>query len=99
MQGKFNTIDAFGGSKVINASTVYFDNQGRFAWKTVKGGNTAWKPIFTKSAFAGTYEINAHTIILNYYNGVSEAYFFGLYPKDNMHFVIGANHFVPLKPI
>lgn len=95
--GKFYTGDAFGGSAVINASTVFFDNKGRFAWKTVKGGNTVWKPIFTKSTTSGTYHINNHTITLNYNNGTKEAFFFGYYPKDNEHFIIGANHFVPVE--
>lgn len=97
LQGKFNTVDGFGGSAVINASSIYFDNQGRFTWKTVKGGNTIWKPVFVKTNSSGNYKIDNHTISLTYTNGVAESYFFGLYPKDNQHFIIGANHFVPLK--
>ena len=97
LSGKFNTLDGFGGATVINASTVVFDKQGRFAWKTIKGGNTDWKPIFTKSASSGTYSIDGYKIILKYNNGVEEAFFFGLYPKDNLHFIIGSSHFVPAK--
>ncbi len=97
LSGKFNTIDGFGGATVINASTVVFDEQGRFAWKTIKGGNTAWKPVFSKSSSSGTYQINGHTIIFTYNNGVEESFFFGLYPKDDLHFIIGTSHFVPLK--
>lgn len=97
LSGKYNTSDAFGGSAVINASTVVFDKQGRFAWKTIKGGNTAWKPIFSKNNSAGTYHLNDYKITLKYNNGVVESFFFGLYPKDDEHFVIGANHFVPAE--
>ncbi|WP_350292432.1 hypothetical protein [uncultured Croceitalea sp.] len=97
LMGKFNSLDAFGGSTVINASTVYFDRQGRFAWKTVKGGNTVWKPIFAKSNSSGNYKIDDNTITLTYNNGVTESFFFGLYPKDNKHFIIGSNHFAPSK--
>ncbi|GMN09295.1 hypothetical protein MTsPCn9_02490 [Croceitalea sp. MTPC9] len=97
LSGKFNTSDGFGGATVINASTVVFDRQGRFAWKTVKGGNTDWKAIFSKSSSAGTYKIEDYTITLKYNNGVEEAFFFGLYPKDDQHFIIGSSHFVPVK--
>ncbi|MFD2587018.1 hypothetical protein ACFSQJ_08750 [Croceitalea marina] len=97
LSGRYNTSDGFGGATVINASTVVFDQQGRFAWKTIKGGNTDWKPIFSKSTSAGTYEIDGYTITLKYNNGVEEAFFFGLYPKDNEHFVIGSSHFAPTK--
>lgn len=93
--GTFNTMDAFGGDRVINASTASFDAQGRFAWKTIKGGNTPWKPVYSKSTSAGTYQIDGYTITLNYNNGQTESFFFGLYPKDNEHFVIGMGHFVP----
>ncbi len=95
--GRFKSSDAFGGSKVINANNVSFDGQGRFAWKTIKGGNTVWKPVYSKSNSSGTYVINDYTITLNYNNGTSESFFFGFYPKDNEHFVIGSNHFLPLK--
>ncbi|WP_343485901.1 hypothetical protein [Allomuricauda sp. d1] len=97
ISGRYNTSDAFGGATVINASTVSFDAQGRFAWKTVKGGDTSWKPIYSKSSSAGTYEIDGYKVTLNYNNGTKEAFFFGLYPKDNEHFVIGVSHFVPVK--
>ena len=97
LQGKFNTADGFGGSVVINASTIYFDNQGLFTWKTVQGGNTVWKPVFVKTNSSGNYKIDNYTIYLAYNNGVTESYFFGLYPKDNQHFIIGENHFVPLN--
>lgn len=95
LSGSFNTMDAFGGDRVINASTVSFDTQGRFAWKTIKGGNTPWKPVYSKSASAGTYQIDEYAITLRYNNGQTESFFFGLYPKDNEHFVIGVGHFVP----
>jgi hypothetical protein len=97
LSGKFNTSDSFGGASVINASTVVFDKQGKFAWKTIKGGNTVWKPVFSKSNSSGTYQIDGLTITLRYNNGVEEQFFFGLYPKDNEHFVIGSSHFVPVK--
>jgi len=94
LRGAYNTSDAFGGDRVINASTVSFDAQGRFAWKTIKGGSTPWKPVYSKSASSGTYEIEDYTITLTYNNGQTESLFFGLYPKDNAHFVIGVGHFV-----
>ena len=93
--GTYTTLDAFGGDRVINASTVSFDTEGRFAWKTIKGGNTPWKPVYSKSASAGTYQIDGYRITLNYNNGQRESFFFGFYPKDNEHFVIGVGHFVP----
>jgi hypothetical protein len=95
--GKFYTSDSFGSAQVVNSSTVAFTSNGRFAWKTIKGGNTIWKPVYVKSKTSGTYQINNYTITLNYNNGVSESFFFGLYPKDNRHFIIGANHFAPIK--
>lgn len=95
--GHFNSLDGFGGSTVINAAMVAFDSQGRFAWKTVKGGNTSWKPIYSKSASAGTYEIDDYKITLIYNNGVRESFFFGFYPMDDEHFVIGSSHFTPKK--
>ncbi|MEM6804581.1 MAG: hypothetical protein AAF696_24485, partial [Bacteroidota bacterium] len=95
LSGKFKTADAFGGATVINASTVVFDKQGRFAWKTLKGGNTSWKPVYSNSQSAGTYTFDGYRITLNYNNGTKESFFFALYPKDNEHFIIGKSHFVP----
>lgn len=97
LTGKFNTSDAFGGASVINASTVFFDDKGRFVWKTVKGGDTSWKPMYSKSNEAGTYVLKDYKIVLTYNNGVEESFFFAFYPKDNKHFVIGTSHFVPVK--
>ncbi|QLG44023.1 DUF6683 family protein [Costertonia aggregata] len=97
LNGKFNTSDPFGGATVINVSTVVFDDKGRFAWVTVKGGSTNWKSIYSKSTSAGRYEINTYTITLKYNNGKAESLFFGLYPKDNEHFIIGSSHFVPVQ--
>jgi len=95
LPGRYNTLDGFGGATVINASMVAFDAQGRFAWKTIKGGNTVWKPVYSKSNSSGTYEIDGHTIRLKYNDGTTESFFFGLYPKDSEHFVIGSSHFAP----
>ena len=95
LSGKFKTADAFGGATVINASTVVFDRQGRFAWKTVKGGNTSWKPVYSNTKSAGTYSLDGYKITLTYNNGTVESFFFALYPKDNEHFIIGKSHFVP----
>ena len=95
--GTYKTLDAFGGDRVINASTVSFDSQGRFAWKTIKGGNTSWKPIYSKTASSGTYQLDNYAITLTYNNGKKESFFFGFYPKDDQHFVIGPGHFVPMK--
>jgi hypothetical protein len=95
LKGSFNTMDAFGGDRVINASTVSFDGKGRFAWKTIKGGDTPWKPVYSKTDSSGTYLIDQYSITLNYNNGQTESFFFGLYPKDNEHFVIGSSHFAP----
>ena len=97
LNGTFNTLDPFGGSTVINASTVAFTADGKFAWKTIKGGDTDWKAIYSKSSSAGTYRIHMHTITLNYNNGNSESFFFGRYPKDDQHFIIGSSHFVPVE--
>lgn len=95
--GKYQTSDAFGGSRVINVSTVSFDGKGRFAWKTVKGGETGWIPEYSKTNEAGTYRLLDHEIELKYNNGRTEKLFFGFYPKDFEHFVIGSSHFAPLK--
>ncbi|NKI32751.1 hypothetical protein [Croceivirga thetidis] len=97
LSGKFNTSDPFGGASVINASTVSFDSSGRFVWKTIKGGDTSWKPKYSRTNEAGTYTIKDYKIILNYNNGRTESFFFGFYPKDDRHFVIGSSHFIPLK--
>ena len=97
IQGVYSCSDAFGGAVVINASVVSFDKQGRFAWKTVKGGNTSWKPVYSHSRTSGTYSIQDHTLVLKYNNGAEESFFFGLYPKDDQHFIIGLNHFVPTE--
>lgn len=97
LSGKFNTSDPFGGDRVINASTVSFDSSGRFVWKTIKGGDTSWKPMYSRTNEAGTYIIQDFKITLNYNNGRTESFFFGFYPKDNEHFVIGSSHFVPVR--
>ncbi len=97
LNGVFKTLDPFGGDRVINASIVAFDAQGRFAWKTIKGGNTTWKPIYAKQNSAGTYKIDGYKITLSYNNGATENLFFGFYPKDDFHFVIGSGHFLPQK--
>lgn len=80
---------------MVNASLVSFDQQGRFAWKTVKGGNTSWKPIYSKSESAGTYSIEDLVITLSYNNGAKESFFLGLYPKDDQHLISGSSHFTP----
>lgn len=97
LSGKFNTSDPFGGATVINASTVSFDSSGRFVWKTIKGGDTSWKPKYSRTNEAGTYLIEDFKITLKYNNGRKESFFFGFYPKDNEHFVIGSSHFVPVN--
>lgn len=97
LSGRFKSSDSFGGSQVINANNVAFDEKGRFAWKSIKGGNTVWKPVYSKSTTAGTYVIQDYTLTLRYNNGITESFFFGLYPKDNEHFVIGSNHFTLLQ--
>ncbi|MEO0469874.1 MAG: hypothetical protein AAF206_09665 [Bacteroidota bacterium] len=97
LSGRFNTSDGFGGASVINASTVQFDRSGRFAWKTIKGGNTSWKPMYSQSETAGTYVVDDYSLHLTYNNGRKESFFFGLYPKDDVHFVIGSRHFTPVE--
>lgn len=97
INGKFKTSDPFTGASIINSSAVYFDAQGNFAWKTTKGGTGGWKPVLVNTESSGTYKINNRTITLNYNNGTSESFFFGLYPKDDVHFIIGSSHFVPIK--
>ena len=95
--GLYETLDPFGGSTVINASTVYFDDQGRFAWSTVKGGSWNMNAVYIKSKHKGTYRIANYTIHLTYDSGKKEAFFFSRYPKSNDHFIIGKSHFVPKK--
>ena len=97
IDGRFTTSDAYGGAAVINASTVQFNRDGQFAWQTTKGGNTSWKPVYSQQKSAGTYEIDAYSIHLTYNDGRRESYFFGLYPKDDLHFVIGSRHFTPVR--
>ena len=93
--GVFKTLDPFGGSTVINASTVYFDNKGRFAWSHLKGGSWDMNSVYLKSKFKGTYYISNYTIHLNYENGQKESFFFCRFPVSNEHFIIGKSHFVP----
>ena len=95
--GTYFTSDAFGGDRVVNASTVSFNSQGKFAWNTIKGGDTPWLPTYSNKNSAGTYKLDGHTITLQYNNGKEESFFFGFYPKDNQHFVIGPGHFVPKR--
>lgn len=96
INGKFSTIDPFGGAAVINASTVYFDNKGRFVWDNVKGGSNNMSSVYIKNKYKGTYHISGHTIELNYTNGgTKESYFFSMYPVSKKHFIIGKSHFVP----
>ena len=95
IKGKFSTIDPFGGAVVINASTVYFDEQGKFVWDNVKGGSNDMSSVYIKSNYKGTYGISGHTIELNYTSGTKESYFFSIYPKSKKHFIIGKSHFVP----
>lgn len=97
LQGQFKTYDAFTGATIINASRIAFNAQGQFVWSTVKGGQTAWQPTYSKSEMAGTYQVNGHSITLKYNSGRTESFFFGLYPKKNDYFIIGSSHFVPIK--
>jgi len=95
--GVFETSDPFSGSKVINASTVYFDNKGRFAWSNLKGGSWNMNSVYVKSKYKGTYNISNYTIDLTYKSGKKEFFFFCRYPVSNEHFIIGNSHFVPKK--
>lgn len=74
-------------------NTIYLNAQGQFAWKTVKGGDTNWKPIYSVKETAGTYTLNKYAITLHYNNGRTEQYTFFFYPKKRDTFVIGTNHF------
>jgi hypothetical protein len=97
LNGTFKTSDPFTGGTIINSSIVYFDAQGRFEWKTTKGGIGGWRPVLVNKNSSGTYKIENRTIKLNYGNGTTESLFFGLYPKDDIHFIIGSSHFVPVR--
>ena len=97
LAGRFQSADAFGGANVINFNTIAFERDGRFSWDTLKGGNTeAWLPAYSKDKSAGRYELRDHTIRFRFNDGRVADYAFCLYPKDDEHFAIGANHFVPL---
>lgn len=96
IEGKFESLDPFGGAVVVNSNIVSFNKQGQFAWKSLAGGQTAWLPIYSKKSTAGTYEIKDYSIMLNYNDGQKEELFFGRYPKSEKHFIIGVGHFVPL---
>ncbi len=96
--GKFQSADAFGGSRVHNFSTIAFNKSGQFSWKTTKGGHlTDWLPAYSNTRTAGTYSIDRFSITLSYNSGQSESFFFARYPKSDRHFIIGANHFAPIK--
>lgn len=96
--GKFQSADSFGGSRVHNFSTIAFSKSGQFSWKTAKGGHlTDWLPVYSNTRTAGTYVINRYSITLTYNSGQRESFFFARYPKADRHFVIGANHFAPIK--
>lgn len=97
INGVFKTSDPFTASNIINSSMVYFDGQGRFEWKTTKGGTGGWRPVLVNTDSSGTYSINNRTITLNYGNGTTQSFFFGLYPKDDVHFIIGSSHFRPVS--
>ena len=98
IEGRFQSADGFGGGRVANFNTVAFSADGRFAWASLKGGSTGgWLPAYSDKRRSGRYTLNGHSIQLRYNDGTMEDYAFAFYPKDDEHFVIGANHFAPLK--
>lgn len=96
LQGRFQSADSFGGDKVANFNTIALERDGRFSWASLKGGNTVWLPVYSDTKRAGQYELDQYSIRLKYNDGSVREYAFCFYPKDDQHFVIGANHFVPL---
>lgn len=97
LQGRYKSADSFGGDKVTNYNTMSFERDGRFSWGSLKGGNTDWQPTYSNAERAGQYSFDRHSIRLTYNDGTIAEYAFGLYPKDDQHFVIGSNHFAPIK--
>lgn len=96
LRGRFQSADSFGGDAVVNFNTIVFDRDGRFSMAVLKGGNTAWLPVYSDSRSAGRYTLGGYAIHLRFNNGSTKDYAFCAYPKDNEHFAIGANHFAPL---
>lgn len=98
IEGRFQSADGFGGGRTANFNTVAFTADGRFSWASLKGGNTgAWLPAYSEQRRAGRYELTGYSIHLRYNDGTVEEYAFCFYPKDDLHFVIGSSHFVPLS--
>ena len=96
LAGKFQSADSFGGAVVANFNTIAFNREGQFSLTTLKGGNTAWLPVYSSSNRAGRYEFDGYTVRLEMNDGSREEFAFCLYPKDDEHFAIGSSHYVPL---
>lgn len=97
LAGRFQAVDGFGGSEVINFDTIALTRDGRYAWKTTKGGTTSWLPAYSHSRHAGRYQLDGHGIRLRSNEGNEQRHLFAFYPRDNAHFVIGAAHFAAQK--
>ncbi len=97
LDGTFQSGDPFGGSEVYNFNTITFSKNGQFSSAKLKGGDTDWKPIISKSEQQGTYALDRHSITFKKPGQADETFLFFFYPDSHQHFAIGRSNFVPLK--
>jgi hypothetical protein len=97
LNGKYKSADPFGGSRVYNFNTIVFNNKGQFSAVKLKGGNTDWKAIISKSEQQGTYTLDRYSITFKKPGKEDETFLFFFYPDSHQHFAIGRSNFVPLK--
>jgi hypothetical protein len=106
LEGVFKTLTgggntALGGDVLVVASAnISFAADGKFTLAKsagVSSGRSVWENTNSKSADAGTYYLDEHTIELKYNNGKIERRFFFFYPDSKMHFGIGQSVYMPKK--
>lgn len=96
LNGKFQSADPFGGSRVYNFNTIVFNKNGQFSAAKLKGGDTDWKPIISKSEQQGTYNLDRYSITFKKPGKSDETFLFFFYPDSHQHFAIGRSNFIPL---
>lgn len=97
ISGGFRSSDPFTGGKVFNVNKIALTEDGRFYWANIKGGETSWRSIVSKSKKKGRYELDRHSITFYNEDDTSDSHLFYFYPGRRDAFGIGKSHFLPLK--